>query len=144
MRVDKLRAIFTDLEPEPQADILEFEFDDLVKVKSAVAAVQHFMTIANIYTVRYPDTFDEKFPIVQSKSYNKIYSLIEDVNLEALSERLFTLYEDEVNIVEYSLDSLLMFFESLEEFEKCDKIKAILDIVKTKQILSPSESNTLS
>lgn len=144
MRVDKLRAIFTDLEPEPQANILEFEIDDLVRVKSAVVAVQHFMTIANIYSVRYPDTFDEKFPIVQFNSYNKIYELLQEVNLVSLSERDFTLYEDEIAIVQYSLDSLLMFFEASEEFEKCAKIKAILDIVKTKQIFSPSESTTLS
>jgi hypothetical protein len=143
MRVDKLRAIFTDLEPEPQVDPLEFEIDDLVKVKSAVVAVQHFMTVANIYSVRYPDTFNDRFPQIQSNSYNKIYTLIEPVNLQSLSEREFTLYEDEIAIVEYSLDSLLMFFEASEEFEKCAKIKATLDIVKTKQILSPSESNTL-
>lgn len=142
MRVDKLRAIFTDLETEVTTanlaeplleDLME---DDLVKVKTAVITVQHFMTLANIYSVRYPDTFEENFPKVQSKSYTKIYTLLEGVNLDFLAEKEFTLYEDEFKVVEYSLDSLLMYFEALEEFEKCAKIKSISDIVKTKQILS--------
>lgn len=142
MRADKLRAIFTDLEPDlitgtqSEPVLVDLMEDDLVKVKTAVITVQHFMTLANIYSVRYPDTFEENFPKVQSKSYTRIYSLLEDVNLELLAEKEFTLYEDEFKVVEYSLDSLLIYFEALEEFEKCAKIKSISDIVRTKQILS--------
>ena len=143
MRVDKLRDIFSDSRQALLADetvseqlLDELINDDLVKVKSAVIAIQHFMTLANIYSVRYPDTFDAQLPTLKSKSYTKIYSLIEDVNLDSLSQRDFTLYSDEVLVVEHSLDSLIMFFESIEEYHKCAKIKKISDILKTKEILS--------
>lgn len=143
MRVDKLRDIFSDsrqvlVTGDALSEQLLDELinDDLVKVKSAVIAVQHFMTLANIYSVRYPDTFDAQLPALKSKSYNKIYTLIENVNIDTLSERDFSLYSDEVLVVEHSLDSLLMFFESIEEYHKCAKIKKISDILKTRKILS--------
>lgn len=145
MRVDKLRAIFEDSQPEliPQqsseASLLEeLMKDDLVKVNTAVIAVQHFMTLANIYSVRYPDTFEQNFPKVQSRSYSKIYTILEEVNLDALFTKEFSLYEDELKVIEYSMESLLNYFETTEEFEKCAKIKAIVDIVKSRETLSNS------
>jgi hypothetical protein len=129
--VSKLQSIFNpddaEVFTEEQLDMLMS--DDLVKIKSLVFGVQHFYTLANIYTVRYPETVGEYLPAIMQKSFTKLYSLIKDLNLELLAQREFHFYQDEISIITQSILSLIQHFEHTEEYEKCAKLKGILDIL---------------
>lgn len=109
--------------------------DSLVRVQSAVIALEHFKVLSKIYQTKSPFIFDKSIESITLHSYNKIYSFIAAVDIEELSQKCFTLYPDELLTIVTNLKTLLSFFETQEDYLKCARIKNILDILSLKEVV---------
>lgn len=132
-----LANIFNTVQDDNLSSQLDHLIDDsLVRVQSAVIALEHFKVLSKIYQTKSPLVFDKSIESITLYSYNKIYSLIAAADIEELSQKCFTLYPDELSTIVTNLKTLLGFFETQEDYLKCARIKKILDILNLKEVVA--------
>jgi len=129
MKISRLYQIFSEDDSEVEAveRLDQLMEDDVIRLQSAAIGMQHFLMQAPVFKNYYPDNFDEVFPIIKSKAYRRIYSFIENVNIESLRKRDVSFYPDEIKLMGKTLEILLEFFEEIEEYIICAELKRILD-----------------
>lgn len=131
-----LANIFNTAQDDNLSSQLDHLMDDsLVRVQSAVIALEHFKVLSKIYQTKSSFIFDKSIESITLHSYNKIYSFIAAVDIEELSQKCFTLYPDELSTIATNLKTLLAFFETQEDYLKCARIKNILDILSLKEVV---------
>jgi len=137
MKISRLYQIFCDENTEvavvEQLDRLME--DDFVRLQTVSIGMQHFLSQIPVFRKYYPEDFDKVFPEVRNKTCRRLYSLVEKVDVQGLVDRRISLYKDELTVLRKSLGELLEFFEDVEEYLSCAKIKAILDFLDTQVVV---------
>ncbi len=133
MKISRLYQIFSEDTSEVEAveQLDRLMEDDVVRLQSAAIGMQHFLMQAPIFKSHYPDNFDEVFPSIKAKAYRRIYSFIDNVNIESLKKRDVSFYPDEIKLMSKALEILLEFFEEIEEYIICAELKRLLDYLYT-------------
>lgn len=139
---ENLESIFAFDQSEvyTNTELDELMRSDIFRVKSIIFGIQSFKTISNLYAVRYPDEFSELLPSIKSKAFNKLYAQIEPVKVQNLINNRVSFYLDELELVDDGLVTLIMYFESQEQYEKCAHLKKIQDALYSICGVEPKDS----
>lgn len=107
-------------------DVLENPY---VLMGMVVRGLQNFSIMDMMYTKRYPEEYKKVKEHIQFKYFTKLFSYLNRVEITKLEE-LYTIGESyNVEEVYVGLDNLRKYFETVEEYEKCGKIKKFQDLL---------------
>jgi len=91
--------------------------------------MENYNIMDSMYKKQYPKQYEKVRKMVQYKYFNKLYSYLTRIK-EVTPESVFRIGESfEKGSVFLGLDDLRMFFEQLEEYEKCFIIKKFQDLL---------------
>jgi hypothetical protein len=113
---------------------------DIFRVKSIIFGIQSFKTVSGLYAIKHPTLFNDIMPSIRAKAYNKLYSLVEPVQVANLLNNKVTFYLDELELVDDALVTLIKYFEAEEHYEKCAHLKAIQDTIYSICGVVPAEA----
>jgi hypothetical protein len=108
-------------------ELEELMRSDIFRVKSLIFGIQSFKTMSNLYSIKYSQEFEKVLPDIKFKAFNKLYALVEPVTVSNLTSNKVTFYLDELELIDDALVTLLRYFESEEQYEKCAHLKRIQD-----------------
>lgn len=104
--------------------------DDTVLLNTVVRGIESFWKLDDIYTNKYPDQYETVRERVKVKYFNKMYKYLTRINLKKLEPFFDTVGDLGYGTVENSLQEYMEHFIELEQYEKCAKIKKVLDVVQ--------------
>ncbi len=117
-----------------QEDILKNPF---VLMQMVTRGIENYEMMSTIYQKHYPEQFDRIKDLLKFKYYNKLYVYLNRINYNSL-ENIYKIGDDfEKRQVGEALNTLLDYYESLEEYEKCG------EIVKYIQLLVLEEAKSI-
>lgn len=104
--------------------------DDTVLLNTVIRGIENFWKLDEIYTNKFPDQYSTVRERVKIKYFSKMFKYISRINLTKLEPFYDTVGDLGYGTVENTLNEYLQHFVELEEYEKCSKIKKLLDIVQ--------------
>ena len=82
-----------------------------------------------LYLKNYPKEFIKAEPIIKHKYYNRLYSYLLRINLNRF-ESIYTIGDSyDKKTTSHALNTLLKYFESIEEYEKCQNIVSYIQML---------------
>lgn len=94
-----------------------------------VRGMENFHMIDMMYSKRYPEEYKEVKSKVKDKYYNKLYLYLTRIDSTKF-EAIYTIGTSfDISEVHNSLYELLQYFESKEEYEKCQIVKNFFDLL---------------
>jgi hypothetical protein len=93
-----------------------------------VSGVKTFDIIANNYLRDYPGDFDRIYEKVKFLYYDRLYGFLEKIDY-TLSLHLIECCKHDYHKVVDTLSLLMKEYERKEEYEKCSRIKNLLDAI---------------
>lgn len=129
---DKIFNLFEKMDEEVlleegSSDLLN---EDSVLLGIVVKGVENYNYIDEIYLNRYGDKYAKLAEGIKYRYFDKLFSYLDKIKLNKLEVLLDLIELIGLNIVCRSLEELIQFFQLLEEYEKCAKIKKVKDILK--------------
>ena len=103
--------------------------DDTVLLNTVVRGIESYWKLDEIYINKFPDQYETVRAKVKTKYFNKMFKYLLRINLNKLEPFFDTVGDLGYGTVENSLNEYLQHFIELEEYEKCAKIKNVLDVV---------------
>lgn len=92
-----------------------------------VKGLENFELMTVMYERNFPKEFSKNKSYIQKKYYNRLYQYLIRIDSDRFDD-LYTIGESfDVDKVDFSLNHLLLYFERLEEYEKCAIIKKYID-----------------
>ena len=117
-----------------QEDVLKNPF---VLMQMVTRGIENYDMMSIIYQKHHPEQFDRIKDLLKLKYYNKLYSYLKRINYNSL-ENIYKIGDTfEKREVGEALNTLLYYYEVLEEYEKCG------EIVKYIQLLVLEEAKNL-
>ena len=117
-----------------QEDVLKNPF---VLMQMVTRGIENYEMMSIIYQKHHPEQFDRIKDLLKLKYYNKLYSYLKRINYNSL-ENIYKIGDTfEKREVGEALNTLLYYYEVLEEYEKCG------EIVKYIQLLVLEEAKNL-
>ena len=117
-----------------QEDVLTNPF---VLMQMVTRGIENYEMMSIIYQKHHPEQFDRIKDLLKLKYYNKLYSYLKRINYNSL-ENIYKIGDTfEKREVGEALNTLLYYYEVLEEYEKCG------EIVKYIQLLVLEEAKNL-
>jgi hypothetical protein len=104
--------------------------DDTVLLNTVVRGIESFWKLDDIYTNKFPDQYETVRERVKVKYFSKMYKYLTRINLKKLEPFFDTVGDLGYGTVENSLQEYMEHFIELEQYEKCAKIKKVLDVVQ--------------
>jgi hypothetical protein len=101
-----------------------------VLFRNATLGIEKYELLHIIYSKGYGKVYEDIADSVKHRYFTKMYNYLVDIKLEevdSLNEIIPSLDE---KVVKTSLNKLILYFQDLEEYEKCAVIKKILDLLK--------------
>ena len=132
MNLDNVFEIFDqdDEQVYEQAGMKFLMEDDTVLLNTVVRGIETYWKLDDIYTNKFPDQYETVREKVRRKYFNKMFKYLVRINLKKLEPFFDTVGDLGYGTVENSLNEYIEHFVDLEEYEKCAKIKKVLDIVQ--------------
>ena len=102
-----------------QEDVLKNPF---VLMQMVMRGLENYQLMSMMYYRNYPKEFKKVESIIKKKYYINLYGYLLRINLKSI-ETILTIGDSyEKKQVGEALDTLLSYFENIEEYEKCAKI----------------------
>lgn len=102
-----------------QEDVLKNPF---VLMQMVMRGLENYQLMSMMYYRNYPNEFKKVESIIKKKYYTNLYGYLLRINLKSI-ETIFTIGDSyEKKQVGEALDTLLSYFENIEEYEKCAQI----------------------
>lgn len=100
-----------------------------VLIGMVVSGIDNFYLIDEMYTRKYPKDYGRVRDSVKHKYFLKVYSYLERITPTELDiiYRIGTDFELERSIS--LLNDLLIYFQDIEQYERCGKIKQFTDLL---------------
>jgi hypothetical protein len=132
MNLDNIFEVFNqgDEQVYEQAGMKFLMKDDTVLLNTVVRGIESFWKLDDIYTNKFPDQYETVRERVKVKYFNKMYKYLTRINLKKLEPFFDTVGDLGYGTVENSLQEYMEHFIELEQYEKCAKIKKVLDVVQ--------------
>lgn len=129
---DKIFSLFEKMDEEV---LTQEGFEDLLNEDSTllgmvVKGVENYSFIHEIYLNRYGERYEELAEGVKLQYFDKLFSYLQKLKLNKLEVLLDLIEVIGEGTIYRSLQDLSTHFQDLEEYEKCAKIKKIVDILK--------------
>ena len=91
--------------------------------------LDNYKLMSIIYMKNYPKEFKAVEPSVKYKFYNRLYSYLKRINIDTI-ENAYTIGDSFGSAdIAGALDELILFYQNLEEYEKCAKILKYKDLL---------------
>lgn len=131
MNLDNIFEVFDqgDEQVYEQAGFKYLMEDDTVLLNTVVRGIESYWKLDEIYINKFPDQYETVRAKVKTKYFNKMFKYLLRINLNKLEPFFDTVGDLGYGTVENSLNEYLHHFIELEEYEKCAKIKNVLDVV---------------
>ena len=82
-----------------------------------------------LYLKNYPKEFIKAEPTIKNKYYNRLYKYLLRINLKSI-ESIYTIGDSyDKKSTSHALNTLLRYFESIEEYEKCQDIVTYIQML---------------
>ena len=109
-----------------QEDVLQNPF---VLMNMVLRGLDNYKLMSIIYMKNYPKEFKAVEPSVKYKFYNRLYSYLKRINIDTI-ENAYSIGDSfgSADIAD-ALDELILFYQNLEEYEKCAKILKYKDLL---------------
>ena len=132
MNLDNIFEIFNqdDEQVYEQAGMKFLMEDDTVLLNTVVRGIETYWKLDDIYTNKFPEQYETVREKVRRKYFNKMFKYLVRINLKKLEPFFDTVGDLGYGTVENSLVEYINHFVIIEEYEKCAKIKKVLDIVQ--------------
>jgi hypothetical protein len=101
-----------------------------VLFKNATLGIEKYELLHIIYSKGYGKVYENIADSVKHRYFNKMYGYLADIKLEEVEDLQEILPSLDEKVVISSLNKLILYFQNLEEYEKCAVIKKILDLLK--------------
>lgn len=98
-------------------------------LRSAVIGAEKYEFFDIVYYKTYRENYKKISRSVKDTYFNKLYRYISNLDLDDKDSILITAESLHRETVNASLNKLLLYFQDLEEYEKCAVIKKVLDLV---------------
>ena len=85
--------------------------------------IDNFQMMDMMYMKQYPQHYKKVRNITKYKYFNKLYSYLTRIDCSSFDDKHKIGESFDINDVRYCLDLLRVYYESLEEYEKCSVIK---------------------
>ena len=100
-------------------DLLDNPF---VLMGMVTRGLENYHMMKMLYVKNYPKEFAKAEPMIKHKFYNKLYLYLLRINLRSI-ETIYTIGDTyDKKSTSTALNTLLSYFEDIEEYEKCQKI----------------------
>ena len=105
-----------------------------VLMNMVVKGLENYKIMDQMYQQQYPKQYKETRQAIKYKYYNNLLRYLERVSTKGFNDKyqIGDSYELMHNI--YMLESLMFYFEKLEQYEKCAKIKEYIILLETCQV----------
>lgn len=129
MLIDK-DSIFKHFEAayESQEDVFDPFTHPYVLMGLIVAGVRTFDSIARSYSMEFPKEFEKVHMQVKTLYYERLYTFAERID-PFLSIHLYECCKHDRGKTVPAISKMISFFEQIEEYEKCGKLKVLLDTI---------------
>ena len=124
---DTVFAIFESVH-KPDDEVFDPFTHPYVLMGLVVSGVKTFDIIASNYLRDYPGDFDRIYEKVKFLYYDRLYSFLEKINY-TLSLHLIECCKHDYHKVVDTLSLLLKEYERKEEYEKCSRIKNLMEAI---------------
>lgn len=109
-----------------QEDVLKNPF---VLMQMVTRGIENYEMMSIIYQKHHPEQFDRIKDLLKLKYYNKLYSYLKRINYNSL-ENIYKIGDTfEKRQVGEALNTLLSYYELLEEYEKCGEIVKYIQLL---------------
>ena len=100
-------------------DLLDNPF---VLMGMVTRGLESYEMMRMLYLKNYPKEFIKAEPAIKHKYYNRLYKYLLRINLKSI-ESIYTIGDSyDKKSTSHALNTLLRYFESIEEYEKCQDI----------------------
>lgn len=91
--------------------------------------LENYSIMDMMYKKRYPEQYNEVRNTIKYKYYNRLYKYLSRIQLDKLEDiyKIGESYNSESVFI--SLEGLKMFFQDIEQYEKCAVIKKYQDLL---------------
>ena len=91
--------------------------------------LENYSIMDMMYKKRYPEQYNEVRDTIKYKYYNRLYKYLSRIQLDKLEDiyKIGESYNSESVFI--SLEGLKMFFQDIEQYEKCAIIKKYQDLL---------------
>jgi len=114
-------------EPERLKDLMS---DDHYLLNMCVRGIENFWVMDKISKAKHGESYNKYHYKIKTKYFLKMFNYLNKVNLNRIEPFFDTVQELGYGTVENSLKELMDLFIELEYYEKCAKIKRILDLLR--------------
>ena len=98
-----------------------------VLIGMVIRGIENYQMMDMMYMKQYPQEYKNVRAITRYKYYNRLYSYLTRIKSDRLDSK-FTIGDSfDLDSVKNALDHLRVYYEKLEEYEKCAVIKKFLD-----------------
>ena len=91
--------------------------------------IDNFQMMDMMYMKQYPKHYKKVRNITRYKYFNKLYSYLTRIDCSSFDDKHKIGESFDIKDVRYCLDLLRVYYESLEEYEKCSVIKKYIDLL---------------
>jgi len=104
--------------------------DDTVLLNTVVRGLENYWRLDELYINKFPQQYKTVRDKVRLKYFNKMFKYLSRISLNKIEPFYDTVGDLGYGTVENALNEYLNHFIKLEEYEKCAKLKKVLDVVK--------------
>lgn len=104
--------------------------DGAVHLASVIASIESYYLLDQAYLKSFSDVYGDVRDRVRVKIYDKIFLLLSSITINDYTPFVSVVRELSFDRINKALSNLIEHFIELEEYEKCSKIKKVLDIVE--------------
>ena len=101
-----------------------------------VKGVENFIVLDQIYTKNHKEKYEKVKDHTKYKYFNKLYSFLEKIDSKKFETKYIIGESFDSGTVNSALHTLLYYFESIEQYEKCAVIKRYIDLLYEKPNVS--------
>ena len=96
--------------------------------------IENYHMMDMMYLKQYPGPYKKIRNLTKYKYYNKLYSYLTRINSTNF-DKIYKIGESfDRKDVDYCLDHLRVYFEKLEEYEKCAVVKRYIDLLSKRYL----------
>jgi len=91
--------------------------------------VENYTIMDNMYLNRYPEQYKKVRKLTKYKYMNRLYSYLEKIKSTNFDD-VYSIGESfDTNYIDFGLNYLRIYYEKLEQYEKCAVIKRFVDLL---------------
>lgn len=128
-------TLFSIFEQGDEAVYKEHGMEDVlsnpyVLIGMVIKGLENYQVMDLMYQRSYPEQYKEVRDKVKLKYYNGLYAYLTRIDIGTFDAK-YTIGEayDSQDVL-FGLDTMLLYFENLEHYEKCAVIKKYMDLVR--------------